>query len=101
MRKSLLLLVALAPLSALAGLALPAVAASGDGSSVSQPAAGALDLDKIPTKPVTGRQSVRGIADDESDDMPALGKLAGRLHGAARRPSRTRIRNSPNRMDRR
>ena len=83
MRKSWLLLATLTPLSALAGLALPAIAASGSGTSVGQPAAGALDLDKIPIKPVAGRQSVRGVADDESDDRPSLGKVAGsRLHGA-------------------
>lgn len=69
MRKALLLFAVVAPVSALAGLVVPAIAASVGGASISQPAATTLDLEKIPVKPVAGRLSVKGLAiDDESDD---------------------------------
>ena len=78
MRKSLLLLVALGPLAALAGLALPAAAESDGGSCashVSQAATTPLDLDKIPAKAVVGHQAVSGVAiDDECDDVGVIGK---------------------------
>lgn len=85
MRKSLMLLVALAPLAAFAGFAAPAVAESGEGSCVSQsaPAAGPLDLEKIPAKPVAGRLAIQGVAgDDECDDM-GRGKAGDHRLGAA------------------
>ena len=81
MRKSWLLLAVLASMSAPAGIALPAIAAAVSGSSVTQPAAGALDLDKIPVKPIAGRQSVRGLGiDDDSDDDDGHGPR--KAHGS-------------------
>ena len=77
MRKSLLLLVAIAPLAALTGLAMPASAESGEGSCVTHTAAGSLDpldLDAIPSKSVTGPLAVQGGGDDdECDDAPGVG----------------------------
>jgi hypothetical protein len=76
-RKSFLLLAAIAPLAALTGLAMPASAESGEGSCVTHPAAGPLvplDLDAIPAKPVTGPLAVQGGGDDdECDDGPGVG----------------------------
>jgi hypothetical protein len=65
MRKSLLLLATLIPLSGLAGIAaltLPAAAETESGSCATGAAldAGPLNLDAIPAKPVTGPLSVRG-----------------------------------------
>lgn len=77
MRKSLLILVPFA-LVPLAGLALPAMAGSGQTAGAAQPAAESLDLGAVPVKPVTGHLAISGIAvDDESDDMPAVGKGVG------------------------
>jgi hypothetical protein len=74
MRKSMLFIAALSPLAIVAGLALP-VAAESPGATVSEPAGEALDLDAIPVKPVTGHQSITGVAvDDEDDDMPGIGE---------------------------
>jgi hypothetical protein len=70
MRKSLLLLLPFA-LIPLAGLALPATAGSGVPGTTAEP----IDLGSVPVKAVTGRLAISGIAvDDESDDMPAVGK---------------------------
>ncbi len=82
MRKSSLLLLALAVVP-LAGLALPATAQSGVGSGASQPAAESIELGAIPVKPVAGHLSISGIAaDDEGDDMPAVGNNPGESLGA-------------------
>lgn len=83
MRKSLLLLAALVPIAGIAGIsafALPAAADSDDGSCAAQPAlqAGPLNLDAIPTKPVTGPLSVRGAGDD--DDCDDGSKVAQEQH---------------------
>ncbi len=81
MRKSLFLLAAIGPLAAVAALAVPALAQSGGGASVTQPAS-PLDLDKIPVKPVTGKQAVHGVAmEDEGDDASIVGSSAGHDHG--------------------
>ncbi len=83
MRKILLATVAVAPLAALAGLALPALAESGEGSAeascVTQPgdaSTGPIDLNQIPVKPVAGPLAVQG-GDDECDDVAALGNRTG------------------------
>lgn len=53
---------------ALAGISLPAIAGSNADPTAQQPATGMIDLDKIPVKPITGPQSVRGVeVDDEAD----------------------------------
>ena len=72
MRKSLLTLVALAPLVALAGLALPAVAESEGGACAGQTAVAPLNLDAIPAKPVAGRLAVKGAGED-CDEESAIG----------------------------
>ena len=79
MRKSLMLLVALAPLAAFAGSVPPAVAESGEGSCVSQPVApGPLDLDKIPAGPVAGPHAIQGVAiDDDECDNEIVSEAAG------------------------
>jgi hypothetical protein len=75
MHKSLLLLVALGSMGALAGFALPAAAESGEGScAASSTASEPLNLDAIPTKPVAGKQAVHGVGDDECDDAAVVGK---------------------------
>ena len=86
MRKTLLLLVALAPLAALGGMALPAAAESEGGACATQPAAaGPLELDKIPAQPVTGLRAIHGMAVDDECDGPVAGKAGGRaLHAAIR-----------------
>lgn len=80
MRKSLLLIAALVPMSGLAGvlsLSSSAGAASiaadpttatetvatacGTGSAAADP----INLDLIPSKPVTGHQSIQGVGDDD------------------------------------
>jgi hypothetical protein len=72
-RKSFLLLTAIAPLALVAGLAVPAGAESGEGSCVTHPAAAPLDLEGIPAKPVTGPLAVQGVSDDdECDDVSGL-----------------------------
>jgi hypothetical protein len=73
MRKSLILLAAAVPLVALAAAGLSATAGSTDAPAATTPLPGVLDLDRIPVKPVTGPQSVHGIAGDdesEADDDP-------------------------------
>lgn len=75
MRKSTLLIAALGPLAIFAGLALPVAAESPGAPAVSEPTGEILDLDAIPIKPVTGPQSITGVAvDDEDDDMPGIGE---------------------------
>ena len=82
MRKSLLLLLPFA-LIPLAGLALPASAESGEGSCAPETAAGPIDLNAVPTKAVTGRLTISGIAvDDECDDTRVAGKSARAMTGA-------------------
>jgi hypothetical protein len=83
MRKILLATVAVVPLAALAGLALPALAESGDGSAeascVTQPGdatSGSIDLSQIPVKPVTGPLAVQGVGDGCDD-----GLAGGHDHG--------------------
>lgn len=74
MRKSILFIAALSPLAIVAGLALPVAAESPQAPAVSEPAGEVLDLDAIPVKPVTGPQSIKGIAIDDDDDMPGVGE---------------------------
>jgi hypothetical protein len=75
MRKSILFIAAFSPLAIFAGLALPVAAESPGAAAVSEPAGEVLDLDAIPIKPVTGHQSITGVAvDDEDDDMPGIGE---------------------------
>ena len=83
MRKILLATIAVAPLAALAGLTLPAIAesegGSAGGSCVTQPgdaAAGPIDLSQIPVKPVTGQLAVQGVG-EECDDMGQGGDAEG------------------------
>jgi hypothetical protein len=65
MRKSLLLLAAIVPLS-VGALALPGLAASAAGpSGPADPLA--IDLDAIPVKPVAGPLAVQGVAGDDED----------------------------------
>jgi len=77
MRRTLLAIVAVVPLASVAAIALPVLAqpaapsaGAGEGSCLSQSAqpAGPIDLDKIPVKPVTGPQAVKGVG-DECDDL--------------------------------
>ena len=63
MRKSILFIAALSPLAIVAGLALPVAAELPGAPAVSEPAGEVLDLDAIPIKPVTGPQSITGVAD--------------------------------------
>jgi len=79
MRKILLATVAVVPLAALAGLALPALAESGDGSAeascVTQPgdaSSGPIDLSQIPAKPVTGPLAIQGVGDGCDDGLAAV-----------------------------
>lgn len=76
MRKSLFLLVALGSAVALGAFALPAAAESGEGAcgATSSAASEPLNLDAIPSKPITGKQAVRGVGDDECDDAAVVGE---------------------------
>jgi hypothetical protein len=75
MHKSLLLLVALGSTAALGAFALPAAAESGEGACAASPSTSEpLNLDAIPSKPVTGKQAVQGVGDDECDDASAVDK---------------------------
>jgi len=85
MRKTLLILAAAAPLAVLAGLALPVSAETSNGAcgSGQAAAAGPIDLEAIPTKPVDGTQlaQVQGIAGcGEEDDHFGRGDDDGERH---------------------
>ena len=78
MRKSLLLLATILPLSA-GAFALPGFAASAaDPSAPADPLA--IDLDAIPVKPVAGPLAVQGVAGDDEDDM-RVGARSAEHHG--------------------
>lgn len=75
MHKSLLLLVAIGSMGALAGFSLPASAESGEGScGAAAGSAEPLNLDAIPSKPVTGKQAVQGVGDEECGDANVAGE---------------------------
>ena len=73
MRKLPWLVAVALPAAALAAASLPAFGEGrdvGEGACASQPAnvsAGPLDLEKIPVKPVAGRQAVAGVGGCEDD----------------------------------
>lgn len=79
MRKLIIPLAVLASMAAFSGLVLPAAAESGEGAGcVVQPSAAPLDLNAIPSKPVSGPMAVTGVGgDDECDDVQVGGTHAG------------------------
>ncbi|MDR3470979.1 MAG: hypothetical protein P4M09_04730 [Devosia sp.] len=94
MRKSLLLVAALVPIAGLAGV-FSLASSAGAASIAAAPgtetiasacggapaSAGPINLDLIPSQPVTGHQSVRAVGDD--DGCGGEDGLGGREHEGA------------------